>query len=131
MSARRVGECKAVRVIRALLAALCALVLAAVALIAYGCGDSGPDRDEAAVCRAVQDLVDALHRADAPAAVAAFERVGATGRRTNNRTLSSRAVALARASDRAGRQPVKDVNAELMSVAGACGDVGRPIRGLR
>ncbi len=123
-------ECEAVRVIRAFFAVLGVLVLGAVALVTTGCSHAGPDTDEAAVCRAVQDLVDALNRADAPAAVAAVERVGVTGRHTNNRSLSSRAVALARASDSTGRQPAKDVNAELVSVAGACGDVGRRIRGL-
>lgn len=124
------------RVIRAFFSALGVIVLGvivvgAVALVTSACGHTGPDNDEAAVCRAVQDLVDALHRADAATAVAAFERVGATGRRTNNHTLSSRAVALARASDSAAGHPVKDVNAELVSVAGACGDAGRPIRGLQ
>jgi hypothetical protein len=129
-------ECEAVTVIRAFFSmlrvvGLGVVVLGAAALVAAGCSHAGPDTDEAAVCRAVQDLVDALHRADPPAAVAAFDRVGATGRRTNNHTLSSRAVALARASVSAGGQPEKDVNAELVSVAAACGDAGRPIRGLR
>ena len=107
-----------------------AVVLAAVALVAPGCGDSGPDTDEAAVCRAVQDLVDALNDADAPAAVAAVERVRLTGNRTNNEKLSARAVALAQVSDDPDRQPAENVNEELVSVADACGDAGRPIRGL-
>jgi hypothetical protein len=123
-------ECDAVRVIRAFFSVLGVLVLGAIVLVTTGCSHAGPDTAEAAVCRAVQDLVDALNRADAPAAVAAVERVGVTGRRTSNSSLSSRAVALARASDNTGRQPAKDVNAELVSVAGACGDVGRRIRGL-
>ena len=131
MSARRVGECKAVRVIRAFLAALCALALAAVVLVAYGCGGRGPDTDEAAVCRAVQDLVDALNHADAAAAVDAVDRVLATGRHTNNDKLSSRAVALAQVAANNDRQPAPDESGELASVAAACGDVGRPIRGLR
>jgi hypothetical protein len=120
-----------VSVIRALLAVLGAVVLAAVALVANGCGDTGPDTDEAAVCRAVQDLVDALNHADAPAAVAAVDRVLATGRHTNNRKLSSRAVALAQVSGNRDRQPARDESGELAAVADACGDVGRPIRGLR
>jgi hypothetical protein len=105
-----------------------AVVLGVVALAA--CSDAGPDTDEAAVCRAVQDLVDALNDADAPAAVAAVERVRVTGRRTNNGRLSSRAVALAQVSDKPDREPVADVNEQLVSVADACGDVGQPIRGL-
>jgi hypothetical protein len=131
MSARRVGECKAVRVIRALPAVLCAVVLAALALVANGCGHTRPDTDEAAVCRAVQDLVDALNHADAAAAVDAVDRVLATGRHTNNGKLSSRAVALAQVSANNDRQPAPDESGELASVAAACGDVGRPIRGLR
>jgi hypothetical protein len=136
MSVRRVGECEAVSVIRASLSrlgavVLGAVVLGAVALGAIGCGDASPDTDEAAVCRAVQDLVDALNDADAASAVAAFEQVRVTGRRTNNGTLSARAVALAQVSDDVDEQPAEDVNEELVSVADACGDVGRPIRGLR
>ena len=131
MSARRVDECKAVRVIRALSALLCAVVLAAVALVADGCGHTRPDTDEAAVCRAVQDLVDALNHADAAGAVDAVDRVLATGRRTNNAKLKSRAVALAQVSATSDRQPAQDESGELASVAGACGDVGRPIHGLR
>jgi hypothetical protein len=131
MSARRVGECKAVRVIRALPAVLCAIVLAALSLVAYGCGGRGPDTDEAAVCRAVQDLVDALNHADAAAAVDAVDQVLATGRHTNNGKLSSRAVALAQVSENRDRQPARDESGELASVAAACSDVGRPIRGLQ
>ena len=130
MSARRVGECKAVRVIRALPAVLCAVVLAALALVANGCGHTRPDTDEAAVCRAVQDLVDALNHADAAAAVDAVDRVLATGRHTNNGKLSSRAVALAQVAANSDAQPAQDEGGELASVADACGDVGRPIHGL-
>ena len=108
---------------------LTAVVLSAVAFLAAGCSDSA-DADESAVCRAVQDLVDALNDADAPAAVAAVERVSAAGRRTNNGTLSSRAVALAEVSNNGDDQPLENVNEELVSVADTCGDVGRPIRGL-
>jgi hypothetical protein len=131
MSVGGFAECEAVSVIRTSLSRLGAVVLGAIALVAIGCGDPGPDTDEAAVCRAVQDLVDALNDADAAAAVAAFERVRVTGRGTNNGTLSSRAVALAQVSDDVEEQRVEDVNEELVSVADACGDVGRPIRGLR
>ena len=108
-----------------------AIALAAVALVAGGCGDKRPNRDEAAVCRAVQDLVDALNRADAPAAVAAVDRVLATGRHTNNGKLSRRAVALAQVSAKSDSKTLADESEELVSLAGACGDVGRPIRGLR
>jgi hypothetical protein len=108
-----------------------AVALAAVTIVGYGCGDTRPDADEAAVCRAVQDLVDALNRADAPAAVAAVDRVLTTGRHTNNDKLSSRAVALAQVSGQGDSKAVADEGEELVSVAGACGDVGRPIRGLR
>jgi hypothetical protein len=125
MSVRRVGECEAVRVVRAILSVLCA-----AGLVTTGCSGAGPDTDEAAVCRAVQDLVNALNQADPSAAVAAYERVRVTGSRTNNGTLSARAVALSQVSDDAEQQPVEDVNEELVSVADACGDVGRPIRGL-
>ena len=123
------GECEAVGVVRAFHSALGAVVLSAVAFVAIGCSDSA-DADESAVCRAVQDLVDALNDADAPAAVAAVERVSAAGRRTNNGTLSSRAVALAEVSNNGDDQPLENVNEELVSVADTCGDVGRPIRGL-
>ncbi len=129
MSARRVDECKAVRVIRALPAVLCAVVLAAVAVVA-GCGHTRPDTDEAAVCRAVQDLVDALNHADAAGAVDAVDRVLATGRHTNNAKLSSRAVALAQVAANTDTKPAQDESGELAAVAAACGDVGRPIHGL-
>jgi len=108
-----------------------AIALAAAALVSAGCSDTRPDADEAAVCRAVQDLVDALNRADAPAAVAAVDLVLATGRHTNNGKLSRRAVALAQVSGKSNDKAVADEGEELVSVAGACGDVGRPIRGLR
>lgn len=110
---------------------LCAVVLAAVALVADGCGHTRPDTDEAAVCRAVQDLVDALNHTDAAGAVDAVDRVLATGRRTNNAKLKSRAVALAQVSATSDRQPAQDESGELASIAAACGDVGRPIHGLR
>jgi hypothetical protein len=111
-------------------AVLCALVLAAVALVVDGCGHTRPDTDEAAVCRAVQDLVDALNHADAAGAVDAVDRVLTTARHTNNGKLSSRAVALAQVSANNDRQPVPDESGELAAVAAACGDVGRPIHGL-
>ena len=109
-----------------------AVVLAAVALVrGQGAATPAPTPTRQPCAGRCRTWSTRSNDADAPAAVAAVERVRLTGNRTNNEKLSARAVALAQVSDDPDRQPAENVNEELVSVADACGDAGRPIRGLR